>query len=86
MGISLIGVVPGDHLNVQELCRPGSGPHWEETLKSWPHLSPLAALQRRIPASRLVSTVLVEVWVSQPKGMSVGELTLQLVCHGVAQA
>lgn len=79
-----------NHLNVQELCRTGSSPHWEQLSEKLAHLSPLAAFQRGSlaphPGSTVVLDLIVEVWVSQPKGFSVGELTLPLVCHGVAQA
>lgn len=56
-------------------------------LESHPHLLPMAELRRAGPASDLGSTVdmtlMAKVWVSYPKGVSVGELTLSLVCCGV---
>lgn len=49
-------------------------------VKSWPHLSPAAALGRAVcvsgPGSKVELVLVAGVWVSQPRGMSVGELTL----------
>lgn len=51
-------------------------------LESHPHFLPIADPRRAGPAPGLGSTVdmtlVAEVWVSYPKGVGVGELTLSL--------
>lgn len=37
------------------------------------------------PGSKIELLLASGVWVGRPKGVNVGELTLLLICHGVAQ-
>lgn len=65
------------------------GPHLDRwPCSSWAHLSAVAPLRTAGPAPCLGCTVglalVVGVWLSCPKNMSAGELTLPLVCCVVA--